>query len=431
MLFCDLLTQSAQHVLPQVRKKGLVYCFDCVGPTLHLCVSRAALQRAMHRMFLAITDVIDAGFVMWTAESVLQEGGRFLVTVHAAGTGICAADGAISAVLRRLHLQEVEGRGASPHGTRKANGRCPATGAEVMFTLERGEGAVFSWQLSTRADVVAMGREPPHARGASAWLVSTEEGGLDSVNRRLSRSGWATTSMRSLGIAKARFDEALHAGRPPSLLIVAEGAGDELAFLQAVNQASPSTWAILGVLEGSPTIERRGGVSVDIRLLPLSPTELEDFTRHIDTRSSNEESRASSPMPLYDKVRSLVLVVDDDPINLLVARGLLELLGHDVEVASNGEAALLLCISTPPDIVLMDINMPGIDGIETTRLMRLLQAEGRVSPFPILVATSMDLCELQERLKTVTTDGYIMKPFLFATLEGQLRRLLPERPTRQ
>lgn len=212
------------------------------------------------------------------------------------------------------------------------------------------------------------------------------------------------------------------------LLIVAESTGLELTDMERISAAAPSVWPVLAVLAGSPTVQVRGATSVDIRYLPLSPLELERFTAHVDRRTSTAESRETSPGPLYVQDRRLVLVVDDSTVNQLIARGQLEVLGYDVAIAGDGVEALDACQRRAPDMVLMDVDMPVMGGLEATVGLRALQEVGTLPPFPIVAATSGQGAMRRNDCLAAGMDGYLSKPLDLRILADELHRVLPTRP---
>lgn len=104
-----------------------------------------------------------------------------------------------------------------------------------------------------------------------------------------------------------------------------------------------------------------------------------------------------------------LLVVDDGPVNAMLASSVLEKSGYEVDVASSGAEALVLGKQKNYDLVLMDIFMPVMDGIETTRLWRELNNTNAKVPIIALTANAMDL--EYERFLTQGIDDYLTKPY--------------------
>lgn len=424
--FSELFAQSAREVLPLARSKKLISYFDYQGPYLEMPASDPGLRAGIHRVLIGMTDCIDAGFVMFSAETEAPVAGRSEILVHASGTGTRTPD-AVAHTLQRLQLHVVQS--ADARGL-EAFGVCPATQGGVTFLDAGQEGLVLSLRTAISAVEVPGVQPLPDAAGATAWLVSPLPGGLDSVHRRLRRLGWRVRSFRSLAQISEQLAFAENAGgmRLPMLLIVAESSGEELAHMEKIATAMPAIWAVLAVLAGSPTVQARSTAAVDIRLLPLSPLELERFTSHVDWRTSTAESRETSPSPLYADEVGLVLVVDDSAVNQMIARGQLEALGYDVAVASNGADAIELCRLQPPDIVLMDIDMPVMGGLEAADRLRASQEAGELPPFPIVAATSNDDTLRRQACLAAGMDGYLAKPMQLHALADEIHRLLPARP---
>ncbi|MBC7891910.1 MAG: response regulator [Sphingobacteriaceae bacterium] len=120
-----------------------------------------------------------------------------------------------------------------------------------------------------------------------------------------------------------------------------------------------------------------------------------------------------------------VLVVEDNPMNQKLAVAVLNRLGYESVVAENGEKALELLARCPFDIVLMDIQMPVMDGYETTRHIRnRLRSE-----VPIIAMTAHALAGEREECFRVGMNGFIPKPFQMEELQQTIRTHLPTVPT--
>lgn len=120
----------------------------------------------------------------------------------------------------------------------------------------------------------------------------------------------------------------------------------------------------------------------------------------------------------YDQT-SRVLVVEDDPSIISMLRRGLSLEGFEVSVAETGSAALDRYSSTLPDMIILDIMLPGIDGVEVCRRIR-----DRDTDIPILMLTARD--EVDDRVTGLDAgaDDYLVKPFAFPELLARMRALM-------
>jgi two-component system cell cycle response regulator DivK len=103
-----------------------------------------------------------------------------------------------------------------------------------------------------------------------------------------------------------------------------------------------------------------------------------------------------------------ILIVEDNPDSMELAVFLLESAGHTVLSAVNAEAGLSLARSALPDLVLMDVQLPGMDGIEATTL---LKGDAATRDIPVLALTALAMKGDEERIRAGGCDGYIAKPF--------------------
>jgi len=127
-----------------------------------------------------------------------------------------------------------------------------------------------------------------------------------------------------------------------------------------------------------------------------------------------------SPKPLD------ILVAEDNPVNQRVVKALLERRGHTVEVADNGAAALARADQRRFDIILMDVQMPEMDGMEATRLLRERDAQLGVHT-PVVMLTAHAMQGDRERFLAAGADGYVTKPIQMAQLEAEIEAVLGAR----
>ena len=118
-----------------------------------------------------------------------------------------------------------------------------------------------------------------------------------------------------------------------------------------------------------------------------------------------------------------VLVVDDEPDVLLLCRLNLEQDGHEVLEAPNGQVALEIVREDIPDLIVLDLMLPGIDGYDVLRTLRADQATAGVK---VLVLTAKSLQADRERSRDLGAAAFLTKPFLPDELVTTVNRLLTE-----
>jgi CheY-like chemotaxis protein len=117
----------------------------------------------------------------------------------------------------------------------------------------------------------------------------------------------------------------------------------------------------------------------------------------------------------------LVLVVDDSIDNLTMLSLHLQQNGYRVATAGNGEEAVKVAAMINPDLILMDLAMPGIDGLESTRLIRL---DEDLRDIPVIALTAFSTEGFRRAAYQTGFDGYLTKPIEFTRLYDLMRRLI-------
>jgi len=103
----------------------------------------------------------------------------------------------------------------------------------------------------------------------------------------------------------------------------------------------------------------------------------------------------------------VILIVEDDPKSLILTRDLLQVSGFTTIEATDGKQGIELAKARNPDLILMDIQMPEMDGLEATRI---LKADATTRNIPVLALTAYAMKGDEERILQAGCDGYISKP---------------------
>jgi CheY-like chemotaxis protein len=136
-----------------------------------------------------------------------------------------------------------------------------------------------------------------------------------------------------------------------------------------------------------------------------------------------EDSRENDLEPRLAGIRPRVLVVDDNPMNLQVARAMLERLDLDVHAVGSGNEALSIMDRMDFQVILMDEQMPGMDGLEATRRIRGRAGDDASTPVVALTANADKASE--QRCLAAGMDGFLTKPVRRKAVRALLSRWLP------
>jgi two-component system, cell cycle response regulator DivK len=118
-----------------------------------------------------------------------------------------------------------------------------------------------------------------------------------------------------------------------------------------------------------------------------------------------------------------ILVIEDTEDNRQIVRDLLVSVGYEIIEATNGAEGVAMAQAQHPDLILMDIQLPQMDGYEATRRIRAIPELARV---PIIAVTSYALSGDEAKTRAAGCDGYVAKPFSPRQLLAKIREFLPE-----
>ncbi|WP_374415326.1 response regulator [Ectopseudomonas oleovorans] len=159
---------------------------------------------------------------------------------------------------------------------------------------------------------------------------------------------------------------------------------------------------------------------------PLARNGLLQVLRHI-LHSDDGDLHGSAQTQAARESTARVLLVEDNPVNQMVAKGMLAKLGYQVLVAAHGAEALEVLEQEPIDLILMDCNMPVMDGYEASRRIR---SNGRWLELPIVALTANALSDERERCRAAGMNDYLAKPFRREELAVVLDTWLPDEVNR-
>jgi two-component system sensor histidine kinase/response regulator len=301
-----------------------------------------------------------------------------------------------------------------------------ALGGRIWVTSEPGAGSTFSFTARLRR---ATGTPPRPAeaprplRGRRVLVVDDNETNRFILEQQLTAWGMQPVSVASAAEALTALREAAGSDRQVdvALLDLVMPGTDGLELARQV-RSDPAVKALpMLLLTSDESVTRQEVADAGIRAALSKPV------RHAELRGALVSALGEPddvPAPAAAGGTGLgveVLVVEDNPVNQLVATGLLESLGCTVDVAVDGIEAVEL-LSRPHDYaaVLMDCRMPRLDGFDATRQVREREPAGR--RVPIIAMTASALEGERERCLAAGMDDYLTKPVDAGELERVVRR---------
>ena len=157
-----------------------------------------------------------------------------------------------------------------------------------------------------------------------------------------------------------------------------------------------------------PSALKRGDKKGQVMKKPHPTAEPATDLAHEQTlEHTRHERRDRNARSLRVKSKSLVLVVDDAPINIEVMRGILEAAGYEVQAACDGAMALQMALTNPPQLILLDVVMPGMDGYAVCQQLKQNEATRHI---PVIFVTGMDDIDAEAQGFALGAADYITRP---------------------
>ncbi|MCM5680223.1 response regulator [Schlegelella sp. S2-27] len=430
----EVLTLTARALMPMAHEKGLALQFDYRGGLSQMVGDPARLRQIVTNLLSNAIKFTAAGEVSLIAQVDAEGPERCRVVIEVADTGMGMDQATAARVFKPFEQGDatVSRRvGGTGLGLSIVRSLCELMEGHVSVDSRLGEGSVFRVELSlARALPESEADEPGEARapGLPVWLIADPPTGLELLAQRFARQGWRPRVFGSMADIRehARTLASADDDQPALVVAIEQGAFGEEQLLELRHCVRRETEVILLVdarSSASVSPQRSSELGVKVYVAPFSPGDMRQLalTRRLLTR---ERTGNTSPTPLSMSRGRLFLVVEDNPVNQLLAEEMLRMLGFEAAVASGGEEAIERCMNEAPGAVLMDVQMPGMDGLEATRRLRLLQAEGHLPPFPIIAATAHASEADRKACLDAGMDGYIAKPLDLRVMRSEIRRAL-------
>ncbi len=305
-------------------------------------------------------------------------------------------------------------------------------GGEIGVSSRVGLGSTFWFQLAlarSSAHLPDMNSLPTSFKDLRVLVVDDVQMNLDILGRQLGVLGIKTTTVEDGFAALAELERGWHRGKPYDIAFLDQMmpglAGDELARRLRANSSLHETKLILVSSAGTHGLNPAAASLLDARLdKPVRQHELLDCLIRVHSgrqsfKVAPDAQHNSSSRPASHFLR--ILLAEDNKINQMFALALLQKAGHKVDIVENGHQAVDAVRHNDYDVVLMDVQMPELDGIGAMREIRTLAQPKCKIPIVAMTANAMSGAEAQ--YLSAGMDDYVSKPVQPELLFQKLSRI--------
>lgn len=312
---------------------------------------------------------------------------------------------------------------------------------DIWIRSVEGSGSVFGFYVMLQKDnrPIPSAKQLAELRGVRVLILDDMETNRRFLREALNQQEMEVTEARTLSGAWQALEAAHKEGLIFQVAVLDDQLGDGtgMQFARRMKQDARFTKMKLVMLtsvtqRGDARLAQQAGfgaylvkpVRVDHMVTALSML-LGNPSEELITRHQIEEQKVQSARERQNSRNtegSHILLVEDNPVNQMVALKMLKSLGCKVDVAENGKMAVELYDAGQYDLVLMDCQMPEMDGYEATRIIRSREKEERI---PIIALTANSLNEDKRRCEEAGMDDFLAKPIRQSQLLETLERHLP------
>ncbi|MGH1371985.1 MAG: response regulator [Cellvibrionaceae bacterium] len=415
----QVIEETLQILAPSASESQL-YLIANNSPDvpLHLQGDALRIKQVLTNLVSNAIKFSDNGDVVVQTELISKHNNiaHIKISVQDCGIGVNANDReTLFEAFRQADASDSRQRGGTGLGLAIAKGLVEKMGGSIGIDSTESEGSTAWFTLPLPIQYTVLEEPGLALKGKRALSLISNPLIRNQLTEYFDLWGVSCDHIDSLATLNNRCTTSR--SHEYDLALIIPDQDDDSASLVDFIDASQCGKTFVAVLPDSPlayneTLQRSGAHTV---FLPLSHNHL--YQVLCDSLSGEQSLAQDKPSNVSNKA---VMVVDDNPANLQLVSTFLTNLGVTVHEANSGMEALSVMAKTPIDLIFMDVQMPQMDGIETTQHIRERQVDGNRTP--IIALTAHDMSDQKATLLRAGMDDYTSKP----VSEDQLAHLLQQ-----
>lgn len=430
-----LMENVAESFVQETRKKDieLITAYDEALPT-YLMGDPTRLKQVLNNLVSNAVKFTEKGEIVIGAETLNVSEKRAKVRFSVSDTGIGISEARKEAIFESFTQEDMSTTrkyGGTGLGLSISRQLVEMMDGEIRLTSQAGKGSVFTFEVPFELSVYHGAEAVPYnpeLAGMRVLIVDDNEINLEIYSQMCAGWGYRSTIVEGGAEAVAEMERAGQDGDPFALVLLDQQMPgltglDVVGLIKSRSALREAKLILLSSSLDRREAERAAELGVaralskPVKRHTLLEVILETFELGGAKRKLPEPSKR-----LPEMNQSLdVLIVEDNPVNQAVARQRLRKLGHKVTLAGDSLEALAQVRQKRFDCILMDIQMPGRDGYETTAEVRKFEKEEGHAPQFIVAMTAHAMKGDEERCLAAGMDNYIAKPFRVERLKKVLQ----------